>query len=79
LIFTFAGLYYPESAGTVLGTIKVAIPIGGIILPLGMSLLAKISSFQISLIVYPLSLLLAFFLLFIFIRGESINPSDFEN
>jgi len=79
LIFTFAGLYYPESAGTVLGAIKVAIPIGGIILPLGMSLLAKISSFQISLIVYPLSLLLAFFLLFIFIRGESLNPSDFEN
>jgi len=79
LIFTFAGLYYPESAGAVLGAIKVAIPIGGIILPLAMSIIARNSSFQISLIVYPLSLLLAFFLLFIVIRGESLNGTAVEN
>ena len=79
LILTFAGLYYPESAGAVLGAIKVAIPIGGIILPLVMSIIARNSSFQISLIVYPLSLLLAFFLLFIVIRGESLNGTVIEN
>ena len=79
LILTFAGLYYPESAGAVLGAIKVAIPIGGIILPLVMSIIARNSSFQISLIVYPLSLLLAFFLLFIVIRGESLNGTEIKN
>ncbi len=79
MIFTFAGLKYPESAGTVLGAIKVAIPIGGIVLPLLMSIIARNSSFQISLIVYPISLLFAFFLLFIGIRGESLIGTEVEN
>ena len=33
LILTFAGALFKEMAGTVLGTIKVAIPLGGIITP----------------------------------------------
>ena len=79
LILTFAGLHYPEAAGTVLGAIKVAIPIGGIILPLVMSIIARNSTFRISLIVYPLSLLLAFILLFISIRGERLTKTVVEN
>lgn len=73
LILTVAGLNYPDSSGTVMGAIKVAIPIGGILLPLVMSIIAKNSSFQMSLIVYPLSLLIGFVLLFGIIREVRID------
>jgi fucose permease len=64
LMITFAGQIYPDMAGTVIGSIKVAIPVGGILIPLIMSLLARHSSLQLSLIIFPLSLLLAFSILF---------------
>ena len=47
-MITLAGLFYSEMAGTVLGFIKVAAGIGGILLPLFMSLVAKAASFQAS-------------------------------
>jgi MFS family permease len=75
LILTVAGLSYPDSSGTVMGAIKVAIPIGGILLPLSMSIVAKNSSFQMSLIVYPLSLLIGFVLLFGIIRKVGIDQN----
>lgn len=75
LILTVAGLSYPDSSGTVMGAIKVAIPIGGILLPLSMSIIAKNSSFQMSLIVYPLSLLIGFVLLFGIIRKVRIDEN----
>lgn len=65
LILTQAGLLYKEIAGTVLGSIKVAIPLGGILIPLLMSNLVKYSSFQISLIIFPLSFLFAFILIYL--------------
>lgn len=78
LILTVAGLNYPESSGTVMGAIKVAIPIGGILLPLIMSIIAKNSSFQRSLIVYPVSLLVGFVLLSIIIREVRIGERVIE-
>ena len=62
-MITLAGLLYSEMAGTVLGFIKVAAGIGGILLPLFMSLVAKSVSFQASLFLFPLALLLAFLIL----------------
>ena len=62
LMLSLAGLVYPEIAGMVLGTIKVAIPIGGILLPFLLGLLAKNSSFEIALIIFPLAGLLALIL-----------------
>jgi fucose permease len=62
-MITLAGLLYSEMAGTVLGFIKVAAGIGGILLPLFMSLVAKAVSFQASLLLFPLALLLAFLIL----------------
>ena len=50
-------------AGTALGLIKVAAGLGGILLPLLMSLFAKSMSFQASLLLYPLALVLAFVIL----------------
>jgi fucose permease len=62
LMLSLAGLVYPDIAGMVLGTIKVAIPIGGILLPFLLALLAKYSSFEIALIIFPLAGLLALIL-----------------
>jgi len=63
LILTFTGSLYKEMAGTVLGTIKVAIPLGGIITPFIMALIAGSISTQASLIIFPLSFLVSFLLM----------------
>jgi len=63
LVLTLSGLLYPEIAGTVLGTIKIALPIGGILTPFLMSIIAQTTSFQISLLVFPVSFLLGLLLL----------------
>ena len=62
LVLTFAGLLYEEMAGTALGAVKIAIPIGGIVPLLIMSLIASKISLQASLIVFPISFLLGFLL-----------------
>ena len=59
LMLSLAGLIYPDIAGMVLGTIKVAIPIGGILLPFLLALMAKYSTFERSLILFPLASLVA--------------------
>ena len=64
LMLAKAGLIYQEMAGTVLGSIKIAIPIGGIMLPFVFSLLVKNLKFELSVILFPLTLLLAFILIF---------------
>ena len=78
LILTFAGALYKEMAGTVSGTIKVAIPVGGIIIPFVMALIAGNISTQASLIIFPLSLLAGFLLLLQVMRlwaGETARPT----
>ncbi|MGW8143694.1 MAG: MFS transporter [Anaerolineales bacterium] len=70
LILTQAGLVYKEMAGTVLGSIKVAIPIGGILIPFLMSTLVRFSSFGISLILFPLSALLALLLIYLTLPAQ---------
>ena len=65
LMLTQAGLLYTEIAGTVLGSIKVAIPLGGILIPFLMSTLVRYSNFGAALIVFPLSFLLAFVLIYL--------------
>jgi MFS family permease len=74
LIITLAGLLFKDIAGTVIGTIKVAIPIGGILLPFIMSLIGRYAGFQASLLIMPLVFLLAFGLL-LFAR-EGINAQS---
>ena len=64
LMLAKAGLVYQDMAGTVLGTIKVAIPIGGIVLPFFISVLVQYMSFGASLFIFPFSLLIAFVLIF---------------
>ena len=71
LMLTQAGLLYTEIAGTVLGSIKVAIPLGGILIPFLMSTLVRYSSFGAALIVLPLSFLLAFVLIYLTTYSKS--------
>ncbi len=68
LMITLAGQLYPQMAGTVVGSIKVAIPIGGILVPLLMSILSRSTTFEVTLIVFPLALLIAFVVLFLAFR-----------
>jgi fucose permease len=53
LIITLAGLMYKEYAGTVLGVIKIAIPIGGSFVPFLFSLISKYASFRAALPLFP--------------------------
>ncbi len=69
LMITLAGQLYPQMAGTVIGSIKVAIPVGGILLPLLMSLLSRSTTFEVTLIVFPVALLAAFIVLFLAFRA----------
>lgn len=75
LMITLAGIVYPQMAGTVIGSIKVAIPVGGIMIPLLMSLVTGLASFQVSLLIFPLALLLAFSVLFFQFRRSPILES----
>jgi FHS family L-fucose permease-like MFS transporter len=63
LMLTLTGLRYREMSGTALGTLKVAIPIGGILLPFLMSVLAQSTSLQIALLIYPAAFLVGLVLL----------------
>jgi predicted MFS family arabinose efflux permease len=63
LMLSYAGSRFREMSGTVMGTLKVAIPIGGALLPFVMSLMTGFSSFQAALVVYPLAMLAGFLLL----------------
>jgi fucose permease len=67
LMLTIAGLMYKQIAGMVLGVIKIAIPIGGILTPFLISVISRYASFQVALLVFPLSFLIAF-ILFLTIR-----------
>jgi fucose permease len=72
LMLSYAGARFREMSGTVMGTVKVAIPIGGALLPFAMSLVARTSSFQLSLVVYPLAMLTGFLVLLGASRSERI-------
>ncbi|MCL4303790.1 MAG: MFS transporter [Anaerolineae bacterium] len=64
LIITLTGLLYQEMAGTAMGVIKTAIPVGGIVLPFLISVVTQYGSFRLSLALFPLAFLLAFGVLF---------------
>lgn len=68
LIITMAGLLYPDIAGTVLGAVKVAMPVGGILTPFLMSIVAQQISLQVALLLFPLSFLIGFLILYVGLR-----------
>ena len=54
LIISLGGIKYPEASGTVLGLVKLGIPIGGIVMPFLLSLLSNWWSFSGALLLFPL-------------------------
>jgi MFS family permease len=70
LIISLAGLMFSESAGMVVGTIKIALPLGGILIPLIISITASRFSFQYALIIFPVLFLLGTFLLLYGLRDK---------
>lgn len=70
LMLTQAGLLYADMAGTVLGTIKVAIPLGGILIPFIMATLVQFTNFGLSLIIFPLALFFALILIYFTFNSE---------
>ncbi|HJS30177.1 MAG TPA: MFS transporter, partial [Anaerolineales bacterium] len=73
LVLSLASLLFPATAGTVMGTIKIAIPLGGIVIPFVMSLVSSSLSFQASLLVFPIALLLG--LILILTSRSSLAPA----
>jgi FHS family glucose/mannose:H+ symporter-like MFS transporter len=70
LMLTFAGSLYKEMSGTVLGTIKIAIPLGGILTPFVLSVIAVSLSLQAAMVIFPLSLLAGSLIVFGVMRLE---------
>jgi len=68
MIITLVGQIYPQMAGTAIGSIKVAIPIGGIMIPFTMSLMTSQTSLQWALLTFPLALFVAFVALYFAFR-----------
>jgi len=66
LMLAHAGQIHKESAGSVLGIIKVAIPLGGILIPAAFAFVQKLTTFQSTLGIYPLAFLIAFLVLLSF-------------
>jgi fucose permease len=57
LILTYAGLQFRGMTGTVLGAVKIAIPIGGILMPALISAVTSAASFGVAVLLIPASLL----------------------
>lgn len=68
LLITLGGVMYKDMAGTVLGIIKIAIPIGGILIPFLISVLSKYASFKTSLLLFPLISGTGFLIMFINVK-----------
>ena len=64
LVITLTGLKYPRFSGTALGILKLGIPVGGIVIPFLISVLAEAVSFQVSLILFPLFAMIGFLLVY---------------
>ncbi len=63
LLITLTGTMYRSLSGSALGILKLAVPIGGIVVPLIVSILSRWTSFQIALGIFPLLQALGFIVL----------------
>jgi len=54
LLVTLAGRLYSDMSGTALGILKLGIPLGGIVVPLVLSMMARWTTFAVSLGIFPL-------------------------
>jgi MFS family permease len=53
LLIALTGLLYKDLAGTALGILKLGVPLGGVLIPFLLSVIARYSSFRLSLALFP--------------------------
>ena len=53
LLIALTGLIYKDLAGTALGILKLGVPLGGVLIPFLLSVIARYSSFRLSLALFP--------------------------
>ena len=70
-MLTYAGLAYPAMTGTVLGAIKIAIPLGGIVTPLLIAAITNRASFGAALLVIPLGLLAGLLMIVLLLERDA--------
>ena len=70
-LLTYAGLAYPMMTGTVLGAIKIAIPLGGIVTPLLIAAITSRASFGAALLVIPLGLLVGLLMIVLLLERDA--------
>ena len=63
LLITYGGILYEKIPGMVLAVIKLALPMGGILLPLGLSFISRHASLETSLWMFPAIASLGFLIL----------------
>jgi len=63
LLITLTGTLYRSLSGSAMGILKLAVPIGGIVVPFIVSILTRWTSFQIALGIFPLLQALGFIIL----------------
>jgi hypothetical protein len=76
LILAYAGARYREMAGTVMGAIKVAFPIGGAITPFLIGLASAAFSLQAALMILPLSMAVGFVLALPVAASARVAPAE---
>ena len=74
LIITLAGLTYKDMSGTVLGIIKIAIGIGGILIPFLLSMISKYTNLDTALALFPAIMGISFLLLLL--NKKIFNTSE---
>jgi MFS family permease len=63
LLITLTGAMYRDMSGTALGIVKLAVPVGGIVIPFVVSLVSRWASFQLALGIFPLLAAMGFLVL----------------
>jgi fucose permease len=75
LIIALTGLNYKDISGTAMGVIKLAMPIGGVLIPFVHSMLVKFFSLKISFVLFPVIMAVSFIILLINRKEFKIGSS----
>ncbi len=76
LILAYAGLAFPHMPGTVMGAVKIAIPVGGIVMPLLLSAVTATASFGAALLLPPAGLFVGLLLLLWLSRTQPASATQ---
>lgn len=76
LIITLAGLLFRDATGTIIGLLKLTIPIGGMLIPFFISLASKRTSFELSMFILPLTAFFGFLVILLGNKDLSFLPES---